>query len=177
MAYLFSGDSGDSDSAVVPLVCLRPFPLLLFASVPVCFILSAALVMMMKVPAFCYWFGCLFCAGMSAEMKAMAMTILYVCCISFLSFSLCIISLLWVFCSVFSAFFLCFFWVLLIVRDCLVFVWGAKIQSETCSLDSPWSNNKCEQIINDQKQWKEILGRFLLTCFFLSFVIKPVSTL
>jgi len=60
MAYLFSGDGGDSDSAVVPLVCLRPFPLLLFASVPVCFILSAALEMMMKVPAFCYWFGCFF---------------------------------------------------------------------------------------------------------------------
>jgi len=111
MAYLFSGDGGDSDSAVVPLVCLQPFPLLLFASVPVCFILSAALVMMMKVPAFCYWFGCLFYAGMSAEMKAMVMKILYVCCISFLSFSLCIISLLWVFCSVFFAFFLCFFWV------------------------------------------------------------------
>jgi len=60
MAYLFSGDGGDSDSAVVPLVCLRPFPLLLFAFVPVCFILSAALEMMMKVPAFCYWFGCFF---------------------------------------------------------------------------------------------------------------------
>jgi hypothetical protein len=119
MAYLFSGDSGDSDSAVVPLVCLRPFPLLLFASVPVCFILSAAPEMMMKVPAFCYWFGCFFCAGMSAEMKAMAMTILYVCCISFLSFSLCIISLLWVFCSVFSAFFLYFFG--LIFRSLLCF--------------------------------------------------------
>ena len=111
MAYLFSGDGGDSDSAVVPLVCLQPFPLLLFASVPVCFILSAALVMMMKVPAFCYWFGCLFCAGMSAEMKAMAMTILYVCCISFLSFSLCIISSLWVFLLCFLCFFSLFFWV------------------------------------------------------------------
>jgi hypothetical protein len=119
MAYLFSGDSGDSDSAVVPLVCLRPFPLLPFASVPVCFILSAAPEMMMKVPAFCYWFGCFFCAGMSAEMKAMAMTILYVCCISFLSFSLCIISLLWVFCSVFSTFFLYFFG--LIFRSLLCF--------------------------------------------------------
>jgi len=60
MAYLFSGDGGDSDSAVAPLVCLRPFPLLLFASVPVCFILLAAFEMMMKVSAFCYWFGCFF---------------------------------------------------------------------------------------------------------------------
>jgi hypothetical protein len=60
MAYLFSGDGGDNDSVVVPLVCLRPFPLLLFASVPVCFILSTAPEMMMKVPAFCYWFGCFF---------------------------------------------------------------------------------------------------------------------
>jgi len=119
MAYLFSGDGGDGDSAVVPLVCLRPFPLLLFASVPVCFILSAAPEMMMKVPTFCYWFGCFFCVGMSAEMKAMAMTILYICYISFLSFSLCIISLLWVFCSVFSAFFLCFFG--LIFRSLLCF--------------------------------------------------------
>jgi len=63
--------------------------------------------------------GVFFCAGMSIEMKAMAMTILYVCCISFLSFSLCIISLLWVFCSVFSVFFLCFFG--LIFRSLLCF--------------------------------------------------------
>jgi len=107
MAYLFSGDGGDSDSVGVPLVCLRPFPLLLFASVPVCFILSTAPEMMMKVPAFCYWFGCFFfCEGMSAKMKAMAMTILYVYWISFLSFSLCIISLL-----CFLCFFSLFFWV------------------------------------------------------------------
>jgi len=73
----------------------------------VCFILSAAPEMMMKVPAFCYCLGCVFfCAGMSAEMKVMAMTILYVCWISFLSFSLCIISLLWFFFALFSLLFL-----------------------------------------------------------------------
>jgi len=51
------------------------------------------------------WF---FYTGTSAEMKAIAGTILYVCWISFLSFSPCIISLLWGF-----FFLLCFlcFWV------------------------------------------------------------------
>jgi len=53
---------------------------------------------------FCVGF---FYTGTSAEMKAIAGTILYICWISFLSFSPCIISLLWVF------FLLCFlcFWV------------------------------------------------------------------
>jgi hypothetical protein len=53
------------------------------------------------------WF---FYTGTSAEMKAIAGTILYVCWISFLSFSPCIISLLWgfFFCSVFSVFGLIF---------------------------------------------------------------------
>jgi len=52
----------------------------------------------------CFWVDFFVCR-LSAEMKAMAMKTLYVCWISFLSFSLCIISLLWVFLLCFLCFF------------------------------------------------------------------------
>jgi len=76
-----------------------------FTCLRVPFVFSAAFEAekMMKRPA-CWEFvlRCFFfCAEMSAEMKAMAGTILCVCWFPFLSFSLCVIS--------FSGFLLCFY--------------------------------------------------------------------
>jgi len=99
--------------AMAELILLGAAPPFFFLSVNLCFFtlyfcsvcFSSGFLLAFSAFFFlCFWVDFFVCR-LSAEMKAMAMKTLYVCWISFLSFSLCIISLLWVFFALFSLLF------------------------------------------------------------------------